>query len=172
MDTARQIAARVRAARAYADLDQQTVAERLQVSIATLRRIERGDRVATRGELRELAVLTQVPDSFLTDGWAAGDDEAAADQVRALQASMDESAKAHARDMEVMRGRLEGIESLLARVKSVTIYDRDRPETEGEDATQQEDPAAGALLRFAEGVRALDEPEQPERRQAPPEAAS
>jgi len=63
-------AARVRAARAYADIDQAHVAERLDVSVMTVKRIERGQREITIDELHLLADLTGFPRDWMEHGFA------------------------------------------------------------------------------------------------------
>lgn len=62
-------AARVRAARAFAGLDQSVFAEALGVSVGTVKRLERGLRDVTETELQTISELTDVPFSFLLQGF-------------------------------------------------------------------------------------------------------
>ena len=70
-DTTRtQRAARVRAARAYADLDQRQLGEALGKSVYTVKRLERGMRDISDAELQAVAKVCKVPLSFLVTGFA------------------------------------------------------------------------------------------------------
>jgi len=60
----------VRAARAYADLDQADVAKALNISTQSVKRMERGARDVSDQELKTMAVLFDVPLGFLRDGFA------------------------------------------------------------------------------------------------------
>ena len=73
--------ARVRAARAYADLTQEQLAERLGVNVQTIKRREMhpGDELyqpPKRGERLAIAVICGVPPAFMEDGFGGyGPDE-------------------------------------------------------------------------------------------------
>lgn len=69
MDERERIGAHVRAARAYADLPQTTLADALGCSVETYQRIEGGLRLAKPGERLLIAQMCGVPVSFLTDGF-------------------------------------------------------------------------------------------------------
>jgi transcriptional regulator with XRE-family HTH domain len=60
----------VRAARAYADLNQAAMAHALGRSVNTFKRIEAGEREATADELVAIAERCGVPLGFLYDGFA------------------------------------------------------------------------------------------------------
>ena len=64
------LAARVRAARGYADLDQPDLAKALAMSVQTYGRIESGGRPPTNDELDLIAATTKVPRPFLDSGFA------------------------------------------------------------------------------------------------------
>jgi transcriptional regulator with XRE-family HTH domain len=63
------MAARIRAARAYAGLRQNRVAELLGISVAALRRIEAGETRPDPEQLDRLAVLCSVPAEFMRYGF-------------------------------------------------------------------------------------------------------
>lgn len=62
-------AARIRAARAYAGLKQDELAERLGVDTNTIKRREGGTQHPKRGELLAIAAITGVPVSFMEHGF-------------------------------------------------------------------------------------------------------
>lgn len=64
-------AARIRAARAYADLDQPTIAQTLGVSTVTVKRMERGQREIKLEDLHAIAEVCGVPVEFMTEGFEA-----------------------------------------------------------------------------------------------------
>lgn len=81
-------AARVRAARAYADIDQPTVAKALGVSTISVKRMERGSRTISLEDLHTLADLCGVPLAFMTDGFPSptdGDTNGLIESVRKQQ---------------------------------------------------------------------------------------
>lgn len=64
-------AARIRAARAFADVDQATFAQALGVAVVTIKRMERGTRDVSLDDLYKLADLCAVPRDFMAHGWVA-----------------------------------------------------------------------------------------------------
>lgn len=82
------IASRVRAAIAYADLPLAEVAAALGVSQATVMRIKKGDREPKPSELSALAEKADVPLAYLTEGFASLSDptdlEARVDYLESL----------------------------------------------------------------------------------------
>lgn len=64
------LAARVRAARAAADLSREELARRIGSSPRAVRRIEDGGRRAHPEELERIAVACGVPEWFLQHGWS------------------------------------------------------------------------------------------------------
>ena len=61
---------RLRAARGYANLSQQQLADRLGISIGTVKRRELGEAHLNNQALIATAQACQVPLSFLTEGWS------------------------------------------------------------------------------------------------------
>jgi transcriptional regulator with XRE-family HTH domain len=74
-------AARIRAARSFADLDQATFAQALGVSVATVKRYERGTRDVSLDICYQLADMCGVPRSFMDHGFDAVAAPATADVV-------------------------------------------------------------------------------------------
>jgi transcriptional regulator with XRE-family HTH domain len=75
---------RIRAARSYAGFQgRKDFSEAIEMSEATLVRLERGDRLIKRRELREIAETCGVPMWFLEGGWDgwAGEVKEAAQQI-------------------------------------------------------------------------------------------
>jgi transcriptional regulator with XRE-family HTH domain len=68
-------AARVRAARAYAGIDQKTLADALGVSVQTYKRIESGVRPLLDGDAEVIAKRCGVPRGFLLEGFTQHDPE-------------------------------------------------------------------------------------------------
>lgn len=62
-------AALVRVARAFADVDQATIAEALDVSVITVKRMERGARDVSIDELHRVADVCRVPRVFMETGF-------------------------------------------------------------------------------------------------------
>ena len=73
---------RMRCARAFANLSQQELADRLGVSIGTVKRREIGDAPVTNEILSALAQATGVPFAFLVEGWS--DDQLNASMAEVL----------------------------------------------------------------------------------------
>lgn len=67
-------AARVRAARAYADLNQPQIAAALSFSHRDWARVEAGEKALDPAQLEQLAELCHVPLAFLNDGFGAQTD--------------------------------------------------------------------------------------------------
>jgi transcriptional regulator with XRE-family HTH domain len=65
-------AARIRAARAFAGLDQADFAKALGVSVVTVKRMEGGKRETSLDDLHLLADLCGVPREFMAEGFAPG----------------------------------------------------------------------------------------------------
>jgi transcriptional regulator with XRE-family HTH domain len=70
-DRRKDSAARIRAARAYAHLSQPDLAGRLGVSLATMKRIEGGQRPISTEELIAIAEACDVPTAFMFHGFGA-----------------------------------------------------------------------------------------------------
>jgi len=62
-------AARIRAARAYADLTQEQLADELGVDVQTIKRREAGRQEPKRGELLAIAAICRVPMAFMEHGF-------------------------------------------------------------------------------------------------------
>jgi transcriptional regulator with XRE-family HTH domain len=82
------LAARVRAAAAYAGLDEKRAAKAMGFSTRTLARLESGERDLSVPEAKALAAATGVPLRFLYDGWDASGD--LAQTVEELRREVDE----------------------------------------------------------------------------------
>jgi transcriptional regulator with XRE-family HTH domain len=65
------VMARIRAARAYADLFQPELADRIGMSLPTYKRAELGKRPVSTEELLSIARACDVPPQFLLTGWTA-----------------------------------------------------------------------------------------------------
>jgi transcriptional regulator with XRE-family HTH domain len=63
--------ARIRAAQAYAGLDQVALAQALAMSVRTLERIYSNERALTLPEVKKVAEVCGVPIGFLVEGWNA-----------------------------------------------------------------------------------------------------
>jgi transcriptional regulator with XRE-family HTH domain len=86
-------AARIRAARAFAGLQQSEVADALDVSTATLKRMESGQRTVSLDERYRIADLCGVPRPFMDDGFIdSGHTEALEDRLRKIERRLDELA--------------------------------------------------------------------------------
>lgn len=70
-ERARESAARIRAVRSYANITQQELANRLDVSLATMKRIESGTRPISTDELLAVGEACQAPPEFMLHGYAA-----------------------------------------------------------------------------------------------------
>jgi transcriptional regulator with XRE-family HTH domain len=66
-DTITEIGRRVRAARAYSGMGQVELAGKVGISLASLKRVESGHRLAKDQEQRIIAAVCGVPLSFITD---------------------------------------------------------------------------------------------------------
>lgn len=78
-------AARIRAARAFADLDQADFAQALGVSVVSIKRMERGTRDISLDDLYALAELCDVPRQFMEHGFVVDEIQGiAGEDVRAL----------------------------------------------------------------------------------------
>lgn len=62
-------ARKVRAARGWANLSQPELASRLELSVATIRRVEQGHRDVTTAELIRVGEICGVPRNFMLYGW-------------------------------------------------------------------------------------------------------
>jgi transcriptional regulator with XRE-family HTH domain len=78
-------AARIRAARNFADLSQPQLAERIGKTVATLKRMERGQRDTDPRELVAVADACGIPRRFMLEGFDAIVDHPTADDMTALQ---------------------------------------------------------------------------------------
>lgn len=110
-------AARIRAARAYANLSQAQIAAVLGVSVVTIKRIEKGTRPCSLDELFAIADTCDVPREFMTDGFASSPDTAmTVEVVRAAVAAATESLHTRIDDLELLtRGAADMMRSGSAR---------------------------------------------------------
>jgi transcriptional regulator with XRE-family HTH domain len=99
-----ELARRVRAARAYAELTQEDMAERLGVSVVTYKRVEAGKRALGMREVRRVSEITRMPLDFFTE------------DIGSLSASGDKQQLQEVRDeLGDLVQRLADIEVLLRR---------------------------------------------------------
>lgn len=100
-------ASRIRAARAFADLSQQALADHLGKSTATLKRIERGLREASTDELWAIADRCGVPRHFMEKGFDdASNGNGEADPLRDLRNRVDRIEQRQDAELEDLRQRL------------------------------------------------------------------
>lgn len=96
-------AARIRAALAYARIDDKTAADSLHFSIRTLNRMLANTRSPTVPELKAIAKLTEVPLGFLVDGWRPRvrprTAEQLLDEMRRISREMQELSNRQGRDI-------------------------------------------------------------------------
>ena len=88
-----QHARRVRAARGWANLTQPELAATLEMSVASVRRIEQENRDVSVAELSRIAQVCQVPESFMLHGWG----EATMDTLDGIIADMSKRIERHER---------------------------------------------------------------------------
>jgi transcriptional regulator with XRE-family HTH domain len=119
-----QYAPRLRAARAYANLTQEELAEQLGVDSQTIKRRESGKQEPKKAERIAVATITGVPLAFIENGWegvtAQPDDERIRQAAALLGPALIEAARA----VGQAQGGAPGLPGALDR--------------------QPEDPAAGA----------------------------
>lgn len=104
-------AARIRAARAFAGLDQQTLATHFGVSKVTIKRMERGERETSMDELAEIAALCRVPLAFMVNGFAEDDVQAESVALTAARLLRREVGEAFDRFDTVADALLQGAEA-------------------------------------------------------------
>jgi transcriptional regulator with XRE-family HTH domain len=93
-------AARVRAARAFAGLTQDQLAERLGVDTNTIKRREAGTQHPKRGELLAIAAVTGVPESFMEHGFGEPAASEILERLGRIEAALEPSRAQGARQME------------------------------------------------------------------------
>lgn len=81
--SAEELGKRVRAARAYAGLSQDELAEKIQISQPTLARVEKGERQARWIEIMGIAEVTGLPRVWFT-GELSPDLDATAETIRGI----------------------------------------------------------------------------------------
>lgn len=130
MASATEVAARVRAARAWSGKEQGALATELDMSAATLRRLEAGQRAASRAELERIAKLTNVPLRFLEDGFgpeAASGESGIGDQHLELlreKAALEievERLRARVGESESLRKRVTELEEEIATLRAQPV---------------------------------------------------
>lgn len=107
-------AARIRAARAYAGLKQDELAEHLGVDSNTIKRREAGTQNPKRGELLAIAAVTGVPVSFMEHGFGEIDEAEVLqrlDRIEALLTGVDGD------DLEPIRDYARSVVSELRAVE-------------------------------------------------------
>lgn len=114
-------AARIRAARAYAGLHQEQLAERLGVDVQTIKRRESGKSEPKRGELLAIAAVCEVPTSFMENGFGEAEPSEILERLDRLEALL---LGGSAVDLEPVRDYVRGV---------ITALDEGEP---GGEATQ------------------------------------
>lgn len=108
-------AARIRAARAYAGLDQADFAKALDVSVVTVKRMEGGKRDTSLDDLYLLADLCKVPRRFMEEGWTIAHEVghiAMTDELREMRAAF----------IEALDTRMDALtEALLTRDEALAV---------------------------------------------------
>jgi transcriptional regulator with XRE-family HTH domain len=95
-------ARRVRAARGWANLTQPELAQQLDMSVASVRRIEQENRDVSVAELTHIARVCDVPESFMLHGWG----EASTDTLEAIIADMSRRVERHEKIHKAALARL------------------------------------------------------------------
>lgn len=102
---AKESAARIRAVRNYKGMTQGELADRLGISLATMKRYESGERPISTEELLAIAEAVSIPPDFMLYGFDAIAQQHAAETPTACQ-----------RRFAVIEGRLGELEAQIARV--------------------------------------------------------
>jgi transcriptional regulator with XRE-family HTH domain len=100
-------ARRVRAARGWANLTQPELAKQLDMSVASVRRIEQENRDVSVAELSHIARVCNVPESFMLHGWG----EASTDTLDGIIADMSRRIERHEkmhRDAQARLAKIDG----------------------------------------------------------------
>jgi len=103
-----QHARRVRAARGWANLTQPELAQELDMSVASVRRIEQENRDVSVAELTHIARVCDVPDSFMLHGWG----EATTDTLDGIIADMSRRIERHEKMHIAARARLAKLDGV------------------------------------------------------------
>lgn len=102
------LAARIRVARAWADLSQVRLAQELDLSVQTIKRIELGRRDVSTDELLTIARVCRVPERFMLRGFANHDEAPPGQQDRYELDVTDE--------LSLVNSRLDDQAKMLARM--------------------------------------------------------
>jgi transcriptional regulator with XRE-family HTH domain len=127
-----QRAARARAARAFADLGQSEVADKLGVSHITVKRIERATKDISIDELHAIADVCGVPHAFMDDGF-----QTIPKELEALHGRFDR--------LEAVLG-MTAAQAIAGRALSILAGDEEEHNGNGHDdahegATAEQEPA-------------------------------
>jgi transcriptional regulator with XRE-family HTH domain len=107
-------AARIRAARAFAGLDQADFAKALGVSVVTVKRMESGKRETSLDDLHLLADLCKVPREFMAEGFVSGS--------MAHTTVVDELHELRGAFIEALDARMDALtEALLTRDEALAV---------------------------------------------------
>jgi transcriptional regulator with XRE-family HTH domain len=159
MSTAIDTAARVRAARAWKGMDQTRLAEELDISVATLRRIESAQRSVSRAELERIAKVTGTPVEFLYDGFAANPPKDGKNSADEYRDTLTELARLEIEN-ETLRAEL-GVGSADERV--ALLLEENRRLKAALAALASSPPGDTGLTGFAEAMSYLRDPSRQER---------
>ena len=106
-----QHARRVRAARGWANLTQPELATQLDMSVASVRRIEQENRDVSVAELGHIAKVCDVPEGFMLHGWG----EATADTLDGIIADMSRRIERHEKLHREALDRLHELDGMVHR---------------------------------------------------------
>ena len=104
--------ARIRAAQAYAGLDQAGLAQALAMSVRTLERIYSNERALTLSEARKIAEACEVPIGFIVEGWNIN--RPIQDRLTDIERRLGEVVEMNANERELL-GRFEEMIQRLGR---------------------------------------------------------
>lgn len=111
-ETRQAAAARIRAARGYAGMSQSALANALEISLATFKRIETCERPVTMDELLSIGKACNVPPEFMIRGF----DVVIASRKAILNADYQDMPSACAERFSAIDSRLNGFEDTARRI--------------------------------------------------------
>lgn len=95
-----ELAARFRAARAYADLTQLELAQALGIDVQTVKRREAGKGDPKRAELIAIASITGVPETFMLDGFDRSYEKKIREVLQGLETGVGEADQGESRQQK------------------------------------------------------------------------
>lgn len=116
-------AARYRAARGWADLNQQDLADRLGLEKQVIVRTEGGSRDPKLGELIAVAAVCGVPEEFMVDGFGRVERDELLDRLERIEAALSDG----------LNGQRQAIVDLMSTVAPGEPSAEDEPSTPPEE---------------------------------------